>query len=180
LSAVLVELRNLSAAIGVRATEETRSQVDVIKGLVESTVRVVRNMSLLLRPSMLDDLGLVPALRWQAREVSKSTAMDVTVAADLASGDLPDEYKTCIYRVVQEALNNCTKHAHAKTVRIRVQQPNGLVKLSIQDDGQGFDASQVKGLGLLGIQERVHRLGGECRVQSDPGKGTTLSVEIPL
>ena len=180
LSAVLVELRNLSSAIGVRATEETRSQVDVIKGLVESTVRVVRNMSLLLRPSMLDDLGLVPALRWQAREVSKSTAMDVTVAAELASGDLPDEYKTCIYRVVQEALNNCSKHAHAKTVRIRVQQPNGLVKLSIQDDGQGFDASQVKGLGLLGIQERVHRLGGACRVQSDPGKGTTLSVEIPL
>ena len=180
LSAVLVELRNLSAAIGVRATEETRSQVDVIKGLVESTVRVVRNMSLLLRPSMLDDLGLVPALKWQAREVSKSTAMDVTVAAELASGDLPDEYKTCIYRVVQEALNNCAKHAHAKTVRIRVQQPNGLVKLSIQDDGQGFDASQVKGLGLLGIQERVHRLGGECRVQSGPGKGTTLSVEIPV
>ncbi len=185
LSAVLIELRNLSSALGVRATEETRSQVDVIKGLVENTVRVVRNMALLLRPSMLDDLGLVPALRWQAREVSKSTAMDVSVAAELTSDDLPDEYKTCIYRVVQEALHNCARHSHAQTVRIRVQQrpgPEGseLVAISIQDDGQGFDAAQMKGLGLLGIQERVNRLGGACRVHSEPGKGTVLSVELPL
>jgi signal transduction histidine kinase len=180
LSAVLVELRNLSSAIGVRATEETRVQVDVIKGLVENTVRVVRNMALLLRPSMLDDLGLVPALRWQAREVSKSTAMDVSVAAELTSDDFPDEYKTCIYRVVQEALHNCTRHSHAHSVRIRVQQPPGRVTLSIQDDGQGFDASQIKGLGLLGIQERVHRLGGACRVHSEPGKGTELTVELPF
>lgn len=190
LSAVLVELRNLSSAIGVRATEETRVQVDVIKGLVESTIRVVRNMALLLRPSMLDDLGLVPALRWQAREVSKSTAMDVTVAAELTSDDLPDEYKTCIYRVVQEALHNCARHAHARTVRIQVQQRSGLprfglqgsevIALSIQDDGEGFDASQTKGLGLLGIQERVSRLGGACRVHSEPGKGTVLTVELPF
>jgi len=185
LSAVLVELRNLSSAIGVRATEETRVHVDVIKGLVESTVRVVRNMALLLRPSMLDDLGLIPALRWQAREVSKNTAMDVTVAADLASDDFPDEYKTCIYRVVQEALNNCARHSAARTVRICVQQRAGLhgaeaIALSIQDDGQGFDVSQIKGLGLLGIQERVHRLGGACRVQSEPGKGTVLTVDLPF
>jgi signal transduction histidine kinase len=180
LSAVLVELRNLSSAIGVRATEETRVQVDVIKGLVENTVRVVRNMALLLRPSMLDDLGLVPALRWQAREVSKSTPMDVSVAAELSSDDFPDEYKTCIYRVVQEALHNCVRHSRARMVRIRVQQPPGHVMLSIQDDGQGFDAAQVKGLGLLGIQERVHRLGGACRVQSEPGKGTVLTVELPF
>jgi signal transduction histidine kinase len=185
LSAVLIELRNLSSAIGVRATEETRGQVDVIKGLVENTVRVVRNMALLLRPSMLDDLGLVPALRWQAREVSKTTAMDVSVAAELTSDDLPDEYKTCIYRVVQEALHNCARHAQAQTVRIRVQQRPGsqgsdVITLSIQDDGQGFDASQIKGLGLLGIQERVNRLGGVCRVHSEPGKGTVLTVELPF
>jgi signal transduction histidine kinase len=198
LSAVLVELRNLSLAIGPPASAEAerassgassldgaRAQVEVIKGLVENTVRVVRNMALLLRPSMLDDLGLVPALRWQAREVSKSTAMDVSVAAELTSDDLPDEYKTCIYRVVQEALHNCTRHSHAHSVRIRVQQrpgPRGseVIALSIQDDGQGFDAAQMKGLGLLGIQERVHRLGGACRVQSEPGKGTVLSVELPF
>lgn len=179
LSAVLVELRNLSAGLGSRTAEESRRQVEEIKGLVESTVRVVRNMALLLRPSMLDDLGLVPALKWQAREVSKRTSMDVIVAAELSSDDLPDDYKTCIYRVVQEALHNCARHSQAGTVRVRVQQAGNRIMLTIQDDGLGFDAAQMKGLGLLGIQERVGRLGGTCRVHSSPGRGTVLSVELP-
>ena len=180
LSAVLVELRNLSAGLGSRTAEELRSQTEEIKSLVEGAVRVVRNMALLLRPSMLDDLGLVPALRWQAREVSKRTSMDVSIAAELASDDFPDDYKTCIYRVVQEALHNCARHSHASTVRIRVQQSGSRITISIQDDGQGFDATQMKGLGLLGIQERVTRLGGVCDVHSSPGHGTVLSVELPL
>jgi signal transduction histidine kinase len=179
LSAVLVELRNLSAGLGVRSPEQSRSHVETVKGLVESTVRVVRNMALLLRPSMLDDLGLIPALKWQARECAKRTAMNITVAAELDSDELPDEYKTCVYRVVQEALNNCAHHARATTVRIRVEQePNRLV-LTIQDDGQGFDARHMKGLGLLGIEERVARLGGASSIHSKPGNGTILSVELP-
>ena len=180
LSAVLVELRNLSAGLGTRTADELRSQTEEIKSLVEGAVRVVRNMALLLRPSMLDDLGLVPALRWQARETSKRTGMDVSLAAEIASDDFPDDYKTCIYRVVQEALHNCARHSHASTVRIRVQQSGGVVSLSIQDDGQGFDTAQMKGLGLLGIQERVTHLGGVCRVHSAPGRGTVLAVELPL
>jgi signal transduction histidine kinase len=179
LSAVLIELRNLSTGLGVRSEEQARSQVETIKGLVESAIRVVRNMALLLRPSMLDDLGLVPALRWQAREVSKRTSMDVSVAAELHGEDLPDEYKTCIYRVVQEALHNCSEHARASSVRIRVEQQRDRLTLSIQDDGQGFDTGQVRGLGLLGIQERVTRLGGISRVHSNPGAGTVLYIELP-
>jgi signal transduction histidine kinase len=136
-------------------------------------------MALLLRPSMLDDLGLVPALKWQAREVSKRTSMDVSVAAELQD-DLPDQFKTCIYRVVQEALHNCANHARAKCVRIRVQQETGSLNLSIQDDGQGFDSRQVKGLGLLGIQERVAQLKGKCMVHSEPGTGTIITVELPM
>jgi len=180
LSAVLVELRNLSEELAIRSEEQSRRHVETIKSLVESSVRVVRNMALLLRPSMLDDLGLVPALRWQAREVSKRTSMDVRVATELASDDLPDEYKTCIYRVVQEALHNCSRHSQAKTVRIRVLQRPGQLSLSIQDDGQGFDVRQTKGLGLLGIEERVARLRGKCEVHSEPGGGTILAVELPL
>jgi signal transduction histidine kinase len=180
LSAVLVELRNLSTGLASWSGEQSRGHVEMIKGLVESTVRVVRNMALLLRPSMLDDLGLIPALRWQAREVSKRTGMDVTVETDLASDNLPDEYKTCIYRVVQEALHNCSRHSHASAVRIRVQQQPGRLSLSIRDDGQGFDVGQFKGLGLLGIEERVARLGGKCEVRSEPGKGTLLAIELPF
>ncbi len=180
LSAVLVELRNLSAGLTVRSEGQSRSHVETIKGLVENTVRVVRNMALLLRPSMLDDLGLIPALKWQARETSKRTSMDVSVATELDSDDLPDEFKTCIYRVVQEALHNCARHSHAATVRIRVEQKQDRLMLIIQDDGQGFDIRQMKGLGLLGIQERVTRLGGTSSVQSKPGDGTILSVELPF
>jgi signal transduction histidine kinase len=179
LSAVLVELRNLSAGLELRSEDHATAQVDAIKNLVEGTIRVVRNMALLLRPSMLDDLGLVPALKWQAREVSKRTSMDVSVAAEV-TGDLPDDFKTCIYRVVQEALHNCASHARAKSVRIRVQQEPRQLSLSIQDDGQGFDARQVRGLGLLGIQERVAQLGGKCIVHSEPGMGAILTVELPM
>ncbi|HUA18897.1 MAG TPA: sensor histidine kinase [Bryobacteraceae bacterium] len=180
LSAVLVELRNLSAGRALHSVEHSRSHVETIKGLVENAVRVVRNMSLLLRPSMLDDLGLIPALKWQARESSKRTSMDVTVAAELDSDNLPDDYKTCIYRVVQEALHNCERHAQAGTVRIKVQQEAARLILTIQDDGQGFEAQLIKGLGLLGIQERAARLGGVCAIQSRPGSGTTLSLKLPF
>jgi len=180
LSAVLIELRNLSAGLATKSMEHLIERVDTIKSLVEGTIRVARNMALLLRPSMLDDLGLVPALKWQAREVSKRTSIDVSVAAELVSDDFPDEYKTCIYRVVQEALHNVSTHAHASSVRIRVQQQPDRLTLSIQDNGKGFDSRQVKGLGLLGIQERVTQLGGECTVHSVPGTGTILAVELPF
>jgi signal transduction histidine kinase len=180
LSAVLVELRNLSAAQAAHSEEHSHRLVETIRGLVENTVRVVRNMALLLRPSMLDDLGLVPALKWQARECSKRTSMDVSVAAELGSDNLPDDYKTCIYRVVQEALHNCARHSQAKTARITVRQMPDRLRLTIQDDGLGFDPSQTKGLGLLGIQERAARLGGVCAVHSTPGAGTILSVELPF
>ncbi len=179
LSAVLIELGNLSAGLGGLATEQSRRHVETIKRLVEGTVRVVRNMALLLRPSMLDDLGLIPALKWQARECSKNTAMDVSVAAELDSEELPDEYKTCIYRVVQEALHNCTRHSQATSVAIRVEQAQDGVRLSIRDNGQGFDARHTKGLGLLGIEERVTRLGGWLRVHSKPGSGATLEIDLP-
>jgi len=180
LSAVLIELRNLSSGMAKKSDEHFREHVETIKGLVEGTIRVVRSMALLLRPSMLDDLGLVPALKWQAREVSKRTSMDVSVAAELVSDNLPDPYKTCIFRVVQEALHNCSDHANASSVHIRVQQEPKRLTLSIQDDGRGFDSRQVKGLGLLGIQERVERLDGKCTIRSAPGSGTILSIELPF
>jgi len=177
---VLVELRNLSTGLAIQSEEQLSRHVETIKGLVENTVRTVRNMSLLLRPSMLDDLGLIPALRWQAREVSRQTCMDVTVSTGLVSDDLPDEYKTCIYRVVQEALHNCSRHSNATAVRINVMQENQHLALSIRDNGKGFDVKQSKGLGLLGIEERVAHLGGKCELHSEPGSGTVLAIELPF
>ncbi len=137
-------------------------------------------MALLLRPSMLDDLGLVPALQWQAREVSKRSGIWVTVDAASVSEDLPEEHKTCIYRSVQEALHNCVQHAAARHVTVAVEQQSDSLRLAIEDDGKGFDAQQGRGMGLLGIQERVGYLGGRFEVESAPGKGTSLKVTLPL
>jgi signal transduction histidine kinase len=178
LSALLMELGNLGAVAPGDA--ELRRHVESIRKLAESSVHVVRNMALLLRPSMLDDLGLVPALQWQAREISKRTGMAVTVDAEGVADDLPEEHRTCIYRVVQEALNNCARHASAHSVRIQVVQQDARIRLSVQDDGQGFDSTHVRGLGLLGMEERVTHLGGRFHLQSEPGLGTKLRIEIPL
>jgi signal transduction histidine kinase len=120
LSALLVGLSNLSAAIPPSAVGELKLHVDGIRDLAQNSVRVVRNMALLLRPSMLDDLGLIPALEWQARELSRSTGIRVNVAAEGVPDNLPEQHKTCIYRIVQEALHNCARHSSASMVRITV------------------------------------------------------------
>jgi signal transduction histidine kinase len=180
LSALLVELGNLSAALAGGSSGELRGHVDVIKKLAENSVNVVRNMALLLRPSMLDDLGLVPALQWQAREVSKRTGMRVDIAAKNVSDHLPEEHKTCIYRVVQEALHNCSKHAGAHMVRVTVHEEDARLLLAIQDDGRGFESQMERGMGLLGMEERVTHLRGSFQVDSKSGQGTLLSIELPL
>jgi signal transduction histidine kinase len=129
---------------------------------------------------MLDDLGLVPALEWQAREVARNTGLRVNVVAEGVSDALPEEHKTCVYRVVQEALHNSSRHAQAKTVRIQVQQTDSALILSIQDDGKGFNPARDKGLGLLGMEERVSHRRGTFQVTSEPGQGTLLSIELPV
>ena len=180
LSAVLVGLSNLSAAIPASAGAALKPHVEGIRKLAESSVGVVRNITLLLRPSMLDDLGLVPALQWQAREVSKRTGMHVDVAVEGVSDDLPEQYKTCVYRVVQEALNNCARHAGANTVRIIVRQGQKHLMLSIQDDGSGFQPDLHRGIGLLGMEERVTHLNGSFELDSEPGRGTLIAILLPL
>jgi signal transduction histidine kinase len=179
LSALLVETGNTTALLPP-ASDDLRRHLESIKHLAESSVNVIRNMSLLLRPSMLDDLGLVPALEWQAREVSKRTGLRVRVSADESADNLPDEHKTCIYRVVQEALHNCARHAQARGVDVVVRDQPEKILLTIADDGHGFEARQVRGLGLLGMEERVTHLGGSFEVNSQTGQGTQVKVELPI
>jgi signal transduction histidine kinase len=148
--------------------------------MAEASVGMVRNMALLLRPSMLDDLGLVAALRWQAREVTRRSGLNVKMVADEIAEDLPDSHRTCLYRVVQEALNNCVKHSRATQVRVVVHRDRDGLSVTVQDDGIGFEPSREKGLGLLGMEERVERLGGLFSIESTPGNGTVLSIHFPL
>ena len=179
LSALLMEAGHAAASVPSGAAE-VRRHVDSIKRLAEASVQVIRNMTLLLRPSMLDDFGLVPALEWQAREVSKRTGLLVRVTAEESASELPEEHKTCIYRVVQEALHNCARHSQAQRVNVEVHHENSRIFLLVEDDGKGFDAQRVRGLGLAGMAERVHHLGGEFSVRSRPGAGTQLKAELPL
>jgi signal transduction histidine kinase len=178
LSALLVDVENLTEMSSGESV--FRQGLQKIKTLAENCVNEVRNMALLLRPSMLDDLGLVAALDWQGREVSKRTGILVETIEENVSDNLPEAHKICIYRIVQEALNNCSKHAYAKQVRVVVRQETNYLRVSIEDDGKGFDGTRVRGLGLIGMNERVSQLGGVLKVDSDPIRGTRLRIDLPL
>ncbi|MGA2433978.1 MAG: ATP-binding protein [Bryobacteraceae bacterium] len=178
LNALLVDLGNL-AAITPPENVEAHQLLGTAKTLADHSVKALRNMALLLRPSMLDDFGLIPALHWQAREVSRRTGMRIDVDADEAADSFPEEYRTCIFRVVQEALHNSSRHAEAKTVRIGVRQDGEWILLTVEDDGRGFEATRVRGLGLIGMEERVKHLNGTFQVQSHSGTGTVLKIALP-
>jgi signal transduction histidine kinase len=179
LSAVLVGLSNLTAAIQSGNRAEMDAEASVVRKLAETSVAEVRNIALLLRPSMLDDLGLVPALEWQAREMSRRHNLVVNVSAEDVPEDLPEDYKTCIYRVVQEALHNVARHAGAKSASI-VLTARSALRLTIEDDGHGFDPQRHRGLGLLGMQERVEHLRGRFHAGSRPAGGTRIEISLPL
>ncbi len=180
LSALLLGIGNVAAVLPPDADGDARAQLQNLRRLAERTVAAVRDMSLLLRPSMLDDLGLIPAVQWQAREVSRTSNVSVQVNAGSVPEHLSDEHKTCIYRIVQEALRNVVRHAHAKHVRIRLEQSHDDLILDIQDDGSGFAPERDRGLGLLGMEERVMHLHGSFHIESTPGAGTSIRVELPL
>ena len=178
LGALLVDLGRLSSNLPADGAE-IRERIDHMKSLAERTVGTVRDIALLLRPSMLDDLGLVAALEWQGREVSRRSRMEVAVESADVSDELPDEYKICVYRLVQEALNNAVRHAQARNAKVRVRGGAGGIEIEVCDDGKGFDPQHTRGLGILGMEERVKRLGGSLAVQSTPGQGTVVKAELP-
>jgi signal transduction histidine kinase len=159
-----------------------RKRLDSVKGLAEEALRTVRNLALLLRPSMLDDLGIGPALRWQAKEFSRRSGIPVSIDIQGNLDALPESFRICLYRVIQEALTNCAKHAEASRVTVTIRQERDLVSASVQDNGKGFEAERLRtgGLGLIGMEERVRALQGTLSVSSIPGGGTTVQLDLPL
>lgn len=151
------------------------------KSVAEQALRAVRDLAVGLRPSVLD-LGLLPALQWQARHFSKRSGIPVTVHADGSFVNLSEEHKTCVYRVVQETLTNCARHAGATKAEVTLRETAGALEVTVRDDGRGFDTREARqgGLGLLGIEERVRELGGTLRIESEPGHGSTLRVRFTL
>jgi signal transduction histidine kinase len=183
LSAIVV---NLHAVKGV-CDAAAWPRLDECLGIVDGAIQQVRNLSLDLRPSMLDDLGLAATLRWLVDHQAQRTGLAAHFIVQSSGAHLPSNLATACYRVAQEALSNVMRHAQARGVWVELSQGEDEVRLVVRDDGVGFDlvearrrAARGASLGLSGMQERIELLGGQFTVESEPGHGTSLRIRVPV
>src|SRR6266849_3821229 len=184
LTSLLISLAVLEESV---ETQEARERIADTRALAHSTLRAIRNLSIDLRPSALDDLGLLPALRWYVKEYQKKCSINVEFHATGFKERLPAEMETALYRIVQECLTNTAKHANANRVTITLKEETDKVYARITDDGEGFDyeallktPGQERGLGLAGMNERAVLLDGILNIHATPDQGTIIEVSIPL
>jgi PAS domain S-box-containing protein len=182
LTAVKIQLQSLLRA-GSQAP--VRTEVEEAVRSIDSAIDGVRGLSLELRPSLLDDLGLTAALRWLVERVARETGVDVALAAEPVMPRLPAEVETTCFRVVQEALTNVARHAAAGHVAVELRRRDGALELVVRDDGKGFDlavarqrAAEGACMGLSGMEERVRLAGGEIAIEAGPLTGTTVRVRF--
>jgi signal transduction histidine kinase len=183
----LLQIQITNALAGLEGQPaRLREQLERARALAEKTVQTIRNISLLLRPALLDDLGLVPALQFQLEDFSRRSSIACEFVEENVAEHLPDSAKTCAYRMVQEALHNCEKHSGAANVRVTVRQQPELLVVEVHDDGRGFALNQkgmptaTTGLGLLGLRERAAIAGGSLTIDAAPGRGAKIALSIPL
>jgi signal transduction histidine kinase len=178
LTALRMELGRIDR---LRSTDRVAGAVAESRQLVDNMVRTVRDLALGLRPSMLDDFGLQPALEWHVRDFGRRYGVPVTLSIDGEFDRLSEPQRICVYRAVQEALTNCVRHARAQRIDVAVADGKEGVTVAVSDDGIGLDpARKAGGLGLRGIEERVRELGGTMTIRSASGAGTTLTIRIPV
>lgn len=188
LTAITLDLGMLAQLIP-KGDERLQRALEDAQTLSQNALEEVRRLSVELRPAILDDLGLVPALRWTLDRHMERTGVQGRFEVIGLEGRLPGEIETVCYRAVQEALTNVARHASARTiaVRLELERDGRTVHLTISDDGVGFDVHQALhraqtggSLGLLGLRERVELLGGHLDIRSRPGRGTTVEVRLPV
>jgi two-component system sensor histidine kinase UhpB len=181
---ILVAVHLALADLAHELPERQKEQVGRIEELLQQVEGQLRRYSHELRPTVLDDLGWIPAIRFLAEGVSKRAHLAIRVKTTVA-GRLPGAVETALYRIVQEVLTNSAKQAKASQVWIRIGRKNGKLSCSIEDDGVGFDIQAVqsdwrrRGLGLIGMQERLNAIGGTLSIDSAPGQGTRLMIQLP-
>lgn len=185
LTSLLVGLQNLKVASDAVLDDRAvlNDRIDELRGIVGRTLEEVRVLSWRLRPSALDDLGLVTALQRHIQDYQERYGIPVDYVARGIEGRLPPEMETSIYRIVQEGLTNVARYAQASHASVMLSRRNGVVRVIVEDDGVGFDPEAVRrnnqSLGLQGIHERAALLGGTLTIESQPGQGTSLFVEFP-
>jgi two-component system, NarL family, sensor histidine kinase DevS len=179
LTSILLGLKHLDDVV---ETDEAREATASIRELVASTLQDVRRLAVELRPSALDDFGLVAAVERLAANLSEQSDLVVDLEAQLGDRRLPPEAETALYRIVQEALTNVVKHAAAHRVSITLVRKEASAVVVIEDDGRGFDPEAVRAgaLGFTGMRERVELVGGRLTVEASPGAGTTLVAEVHI
>ena len=166
-----------------RQLRELHDKAKSMSAHIDSTIQTVRRISTELRPGILDDLGLVAALEWQAHEFQKRTGIDCVVTSDLKEAILDEDLNTAFFRIFQETLTNVIRHAKASKVTVHLKKVGGQLSLEIKDNGRGISEAEIsntKSIGLLGMRERAALLGGKVAFSGVPGKGTTVLVKIPL
>ena len=154
-----------------------------MQSMLDDTVAATRRISADLRPLMLDDLGLVPAVEWLAQGFTERSGVACELKVDEAQLDLGEPHASAVFRILQESLTNVAKHAQASRVEMALVREDGAVTLSVSDNGRGFspqDPRKPSSFGLMGLRERAYALGGEVRIDSAPGRGTRIDVRIPL
>jgi signal transduction histidine kinase len=178
LTSILLGLKNLEQSV---EGEDGHAAVAALRELVVSTLQDVRRLAVELRPSALDDFGLVTALERLAETHALKAGVRVDVEANIGEERLPHDVETALYRIVQEALTNIAKHADANRISIVVARKGNAATVVVEDDGNGFDPDLTTGgLGLTGMRERVALLGGRLTVETSSGAGTTIAAEVPL
>jgi signal transduction histidine kinase len=187
LTAISINLAAIKQELPPAAIAKIEERLAEARLLADQTLEQIRELSLNLRPPMLDDLGLVPTLRWYIKRYARRVELKANFEVFAIDQRLPPEVETALYRVVQEALTNVARHAQASEVSLRLERKRATVFASIEDNGQGFDVARVvhrvaaeNGTGLLGMRERVTLLGGTFNVRSNSGQGTRISIDIPL
>jgi PAS domain S-box-containing protein len=154
-----------------------------IEALLDGTVAATRRISADLRPLMLDDLGLVPAVEWLVQKFTERNAIPCELELGAPDLELRDPHASAVFRILQESLTNAARHARASRVKVSIGLSDGAVALRVRDDGRGFspeDPRKPGSFGLMGLRERAYLLGGEVSIASEPGRGTTVEVRIPL
>ena len=162
---------------------EVHDKTKAMSAHIDSTIQTVRRISTELRPGILDDLGLVAALEWQAHEFQKRTGIHCVVTSDLKEAILDEDLNTAFFRIFQETLTNVIRHANATKVVVHLKKQRGQLILEIKDNGRGISEAEIsntKSIGLLGMRERAALLGGKVTVNGISGKGTMVLVKIPL
>jgi signal transduction histidine kinase len=180
-----MHLNTLNSQIGSQLSAQSLQALDVSRTLIKQSIEEARRVISELRPTLVEDMGLEQGLRQYVTELCEEQKWDAEIITNTGGLEIAHPVEAAIFRIAQEALSNVRKHAQTERVRVELSKGESCLILRVQDWGQGFDArliqqDEAEHLGLVSMQERTQMIGGVCKIESQPGRGTRVDVSIPL